>query len=108
MIRILYILIIASLTACTSPGAGDCPVDIDVLAPVMTDLHLAKALSPEVPIQFRDSMEEVYYDKIFEDHQIDRTSFDSMMWVVRQEPAWIDSLYTRVGESLARIEAEIQ
>lgn len=107
MIRNFLIAVLVSLTACTSPGAGDCPVDLDIIAPVMTELHLAESLSTEVPIQVRDSVEQVYFDRVLEDHQLSRKSFDSLMWIVRQEPAWVDSLYTRVGEALARMEAQV-
>ncbi|TXF91289.1 DUF4296 domain-containing protein [Neolewinella aurantiaca] len=107
MIRptLLFVLTLI-LTACTSPDVGDCPVDLDVITPVMTDLHLAEALSTEIPVLVRDSMQEVYYNKVLEDHGFSRTSFDSLMWIVRKEPAWVDSLYTRIGVSLARMETE--
>jgi len=29
------------------------------------------------------------------------------MWIIRSEPVWVDSLYTRIGETLARLEAEL-
>jgi len=106
MIRPFLITLVLLLSACTSPGAGDCPVSMDLIAPVMTDLHLIESIAIEIPIQVRDSMEQVYHDKVLQDHQLNRESFDSLIWIVRQEPAWIDSLYTRVGEALARIEAK--
>lgn len=107
MTRPTLLILFLSFAACTSPGAGDCPVDLDMMAPLMTDLHLAEALSTEVPIQVRDSMQEVYFNKVLEEYQISRESFDSLMWVIRQEPVWVDSLYARVGVALTKMETEM-
>lgn len=106
MIRPTLLGLLLSLSCCTSPGTADCPVDLDMMGPVMIDLHLAEALSIEIPFLVRDSILEVYFDKVLQDHQLDRTEFDSLMRIIRSEPVWVDSLYTRVGEDLARIETE--
>ena len=56
----------------------------------------------EIPILVRDSMREVLYTNVLAEHDLDGGAFDSIMWQVRREPLWIDSLYTRVGDLLAR------
>lgn len=108
MTRLTLLCFLLSLTACTNPKAGDCPVDLDRMAPLMTELHLAEALATEVPALVKDSMQKVYFNKVLEDYQLSRESFDSLMWIVRQEPVWVDSLYARVGVALARMETEIE
>ncbi|NJC25378.1 DUF4296 domain-containing protein [Neolewinella antarctica] len=89
------------LCTCASASVGDPPVDLNALAPILTDLQLAESLTNEVPVVLRDSMREVYYDNVLSDHQTTRAEFDSLMWIVRQEPVWVDSLYTQVGEMLS-------
>ncbi|MFT4751962.1 MAG: hypothetical protein ACI92C_002841 [Neolewinella sp.] len=108
MTRSTLLCFLLSLTACTSPGAGNCPVDLNTMGDLMTELHLAEALSSEVPVLIRDSMQQVYFSKVLEDYQFSREGFDSLIWIVRQEPVWVDSLYTRIGVVLARMETEVK
>jgi hypothetical protein len=68
---------------------------------VVADLHLAQSLVNEVPIAVRDSMQTIYYDSTLAEHGLTRAEFDSLMWIVRREPAWIDSVYTRAGAIVA-------
>ena len=91
-----------SFGSCTSIEVGPPPVDLDYFAPLTADIHLAEALTNEVPAAVRDSMRDVFYDNVLADHGTDRATFEEQMWQFRQEPVWIDSLYTRVGEILAR------
>lgn len=103
MIRISTLFsILVLLTACVQPGVGEPPVDIHELAPVVADLQLAEAISAEIPVLVRDSMRQVYFDRTLAENGLSRAEFDSLLWIVRQEPAWIDSLYTQVGEVLTR------
>lgn len=100
------LLALALLTTCASPDAGKCPVDLDELALLVSDLQLADALTAEVPVIIRDSMREVYFNNILTQYNTDRRALDSITWIVRKEPAWVDDLYTRVGVLLAREEVE--
>ena len=100
-----YAVFVVSLlltTACAKLGPGPPPVDADFLAEVIADLHLAQALSDQVPVVLRDSMEVVYFDKVLADYDLTRPEFDSLMWIVRREPAWIDTVYTRAGVRVSR------
>ncbi len=89
--------------ACADPGPGLPPEEIDRLVPVITELQLAEALSSEIPSIVRDSMRDVLYDKVLADHGLDRPTFDSLLWKVRAEPVWVDSLYAKVGDKLSLI-----
>ena len=99
-------LLACLLTACAQPDAGPPPVDINELAEVVTELQLAEAITNELPIIYRDSMREDYYDYVLTDHGTTRQEFDSLMWIVRREPAWVDSLYSKVSDRLAQWQAE--
>ncbi|MFT5999595.1 MAG: hypothetical protein ACI81P_002053 [Neolewinella sp.] len=106
MMRFFALPLLFLMTGCASPDAGPPPVDLDKLAPLVADLQLAEALATEVPVLVRDSIKHVYYYRVLEDHGINQATFDSLTWIVRQEPAWVDSLYTRVGDLLAQLEAD--
>ena len=88
--------------ACANVDPGDPPVDTAKLAQVLAELHLAESLVAEVPVVVRDSVQSVYYESVLADHGYTRAEFDSIMWIIRSEPIWIDSLYTQAGVIVAR------
>lgn len=92
------------LTTCAEPGTPPPPPEAETLAPVLVDLHLAHALSNEVPALIRDSMQTVFFENTLAEHNLDQATFDSLLWIVRAEPAWVDSLYSRVGVMLTKKE----
>ncbi|WP_020569251.1 hypothetical protein [Neolewinella persica] len=106
MTRFIVLCLVFLMTGCTSPNVGPPPVDLDKLAPVMAELQIAEALATEVPVLIRDSIKQVYFNRVLEDYDMNEASFDSLTWLVRQEPIWIDSLYTKIGVLLAKLEVD--
>ena len=100
--RLPATLLLALAVGCAGLDPGPPPVATEPLARLIADLHLAQSLVSEIPIVVRDSMQSVYYEAVLAEHGYDRRSFDSVMWLVRQEPAWIDTVYARAGEIVAR------
>ncbi len=106
MKRMLSLLLVSMALSCTSPDAGPPPVNLDNLAPLVAELQVAEALATEVPVLVRDSIRQVFFDRVLADHQMDRTTFDSLTWIVRKEPNWVDSLYSKVNVILAKEEVD--
>lgn len=102
--RLTFLLLV--VTACAQPGPGEPPVALEEFAPLIAELQLAQGLTNEIPVIVRDSMREVYYDAVLAEFGTNRAAFDSTLWLVRQEPEWVDSLYTRVGDILSKKQAE--
>jgi hypothetical protein len=73
---------------------------------MMADLHVADALATEVPVLIRDSIKQTYFNQVLKDYSMSEATFDSLTWIVRQEPEWVDSLYTKIGVLLAKLEAD--
>ncbi|MFK8162916.1 MAG: hypothetical protein AB8H12_10685 [Lewinella sp.] len=106
MKRFFALSLFLLLTSCISPDVGPPPVDLDEFAPMMADLQVAEALATEVPVIIRDSIKQVYFTRVLADYGMNEATFDSLTWMIRKEPVWIDSLYTKVGVLLAKLEAE--
>ncbi len=87
---------------CANVDPGPAPVDVDRLSQTIAELQLAEALIAEIPVVVRDSMQTVYFESILADHDYSRTEFDSIMWIVRSQPVWIDSVYTKAGVIVSR------
>lgn len=106
MSRFLPLLLFLGLLSCAEPGPGAPPAEVKSLAPVVAELQMAEALTGEIPVLVRDSLRNLMYDSVLADHNLDRPTFDSLLWIVRAEPIWVDSLYTKVGELLTKVELE--
>lgn len=102
MTRWLSALIFLLPLGCANVNPGPPPVDVDRLATVVAELNLAQSVSSQAPVIVRDSIQAVYFDKVLADHDLTRPEFDSLMWIVREEPVWIDTIYSRAGEIVAR------
>ena len=81
-------------------------VEVHEITPVIAEMQLAEALTGEVPVVVRDSMREVYMQSILKEHGLNQEEFDSIMWLVRQEPIWIDSVYSKAGEIISRMQVD--
>ena len=103
-LRCLLFLALLPL-GCAQDGPGRPPVDVPRLAEVVADVLLAESVVAEVPNIVRDSLRLVYYERTLGDHGMRQAEFDSLLNIVRREPAWVDSVFTRAGEILAQREA---
>lgn len=103
---ILTLLSIACLWSCASATPGPPPVDMEELAPLVAEMQLAEALTNEIPVLVRDSMREVLFENILADHNTNLAAFDSVMWEIRHEPIWMEELYVKVGDILAKKSTE--
>ena len=100
--RALLLSLTLALAACADFNPGPPPVDVGAFGALIAELQLAEAAAAEVPVLVRDSMQAVFFDSVLADHGYSRAEFDSIMWQIRAEPLWIDSVYTRAGEIVAR------
>lgn len=106
MIRSSFILLIFLFFACNPKTTGPAPVDVDRLAALLKDMHLANGLSIEIAVNIRDSMRQEMEMQIIEDHGYTLAEFDSLMWVVRSEPEWVEEVFRKVSDDMATFEAE--
>ncbi|WP_157974498.1 hypothetical protein [Lewinella sp. IMCC34183] len=107
IVRCLPPLLLLLTWGCANVSPGPPPADLGELGIIVAELQLAEAIAAEVPVIVRDSMQKVYYDSVLAEHGYTRESFDSIMWIIRDEPVWIDSVFTRAGEVVARDMAEM-
>lgn len=106
MLRVLICSFFLSLLACTPASVGEPPFDTEPLSKLIVDLHIMEGLSIEIPVTLRDSMKEVYFNHILEDHGFTEEKFDSLMWIVRSEPIWLENFYRTVSDKVAVLDAE--
>jgi|APTNR8051073442_1049403.scaffolds.fasta_scaffold00457_15 hypothetical protein len=93
------------LTGCKAPEAP-LPLPGEKIAEVLADLHLAENAAHEAPAETKDSLKQLYYQRIFRDQGIDEKVFEECIRLLNQNPAQLTGIYTRVHEILVTREAE--
>ena len=94
------------VVACAEPDAGPTPAEVQNLAPVLAELHLLEGLINELPISLRDSMRAEWYVQVLDKYQMTLGELDSLTWMMRSEPEWLEATYLDVQEELAKRAAE--
>lgn len=84
------------------------PVPEDKLIQVLADIHLAEAAMQGLHGPTKDSIAEEYYSQIEKIHEVDRALIDTTIILMRKDPKFIASVYSKVLEELSKREAELK
>lgn len=93
---------------CNEQEGSRLSIPEDRLIPLLTDIHLAEAYLQNLYGAQRDSVSEIYYQKIFEMHGVSREEFYGTMEILREDTRRAHEVYESVLEELSAQEAEIQ
>lgn len=74
--------------------------DTTLLKNVLIDIHISDAAISRFSPKDRDSIRELFQSQVFEIHQVDKLTFDSMMLEIQKDPRAFRDLYTEVKDSL--------
>lgn len=70
---------------------------------VIKDIHIAEAAMQNLVDLTKDSIGEIYYQQVFEIHQVDKADFDSSMSILRKDPERLGFIYDKVLVELEEI-----
>lgn len=76
------------------------PIEIDKLENILTDVHVAEAAMQYTADEKRDSLEEVYYNQIFEIHDVTREEFMECMKILETNPRQGSIIYQNLMDGL--------
>ncbi|MEQ9263067.1 MAG: DUF4296 domain-containing protein [Owenweeksia sp.] len=99
---------LAILTAsCSVQEEGDIPKDVfkeDRMITILTDIHLVEGAKLGRRIMGDTVLVDVYFQKVFEKHNITKEQFEHSFGFYSDRPAQMDKIYDRVIENLNSIE----
>ena len=75
-------------------------VEEDIMIDVLRDIHIAEAAMQNLVDLTKDSLGAIYYDQIFQMHQVNKEDFDSTMSILRKDPGRMGIIYDKVIEEL--------
>lgn len=100
----IFIIFTLVITSSCNGNKEKLPIERDKLVDVLVDVHIAEAVLQEYTLQAKDSIGKAYYQKIYELHKVDEKAFNKSMYLIRQNPAAMESLYKDVLAEIERRE----
>ncbi|NJL75171.1 MAG: DUF4296 domain-containing protein [Saprospiraceae bacterium] len=74
------------LMACTNSNQNRLPIKGEKLIEVLTDAYLAEAAMQTLTERIKDSLGQIYYQQLFEIHQITKSDFDKTIQLIEKRP----------------------
>jgi len=99
LFRVCLILILSIFFAC-NVGQKRLPVPEKKLIEILTDAHYAEAALQEVYGNQKDSLKKIYYQEIFQLHQVSEEEMTKSMDILRKDPVRLDKIYQAILENL--------
>ena len=102
----IIFLVLCLFSACEKEEEAPFPVSQEQLVEIMADVHFAEAAVKDLLNLEKDSVLRVYYDHIYEIHEIDSLTLDSCLVVLSNYPKTSVKVYQQVVERLATLQNE--
>lgn len=104
---LLFVLFLTGLTACENKPS-ELRISEEVLIPILADLHIAEAAMQHLRGELKDSMAGVYYEQLYEIHNVNKKDFDHTMAILREDPIRLEQIYDKVIDHIAESEAKLK
>lgn len=95
-----FFIIIFLLISCQAQQE-DYKIPSSKMVEVLADVHLSEVALQSVSVSLKDSMAAIYYQQIFEIHDVTQEDFDHDIDIIRSQPKTLKLYYTKVLEKLA-------
>ena len=105
LIFLLAVLFYGLMVGCADQKDPDLLPD-DQLIRLVADAHLAEGALQNVGASQLDSMTHLYYQQIFEIHDISEEEFKKNLDYLRQHPKYAEKIYEQVIEVYTNIKLE--
>lgn len=93
--RILILLCSVFTAMACSNNREELPLSEEKMAHILADIHVAEAAIKEATGSDKDSLEQLYYQRIMKIHGVSRADFDSTLSKVHRNPDQLIHLYQR-------------
>ena len=84
--------------------AEELPLPPETLVDVIADIHLSESAMYLFNDDIKDSIGRVYYQQVFDIHQIDSTDFNRAIEMIRKDPKLMMQVYRKVFEKIEGFE----
>ena len=76
------------------------PLSEEKMAHILADVHTAEAAIRNATGTDKDSLEQLYYQRIMQIHGVSRPDFDTTLAIIQMDPDRLVRVYSRAGSIL--------
>jgi len=69
---------------------------------LLADLHVSESATQHFGVTLRDSFRQVYYEQIFEIHEVDQALFEKELKILKKNPKRLSAYYDQVIKVLEK------
>ena len=86
--------------------AEELPIQPQKLVDVIADIHLSESAMYLFNDQIKDSIGLVYYQQVFDIHEVDSADFNIAIKMIRKDPKLMMQVYSKVFEKIESLEKD--
>ncbi|MEZ5058701.1 MAG: DUF4296 domain-containing protein [Saprospiraceae bacterium] len=101
----IFFLII--LSACNKQEAVELPFPREKVVAILADVHVSEAALQPLFGEVKDSISKIYYQQIYEIHDIDSEQLKALMTTLKDHPKEMEAIYEEVIDEISRQKANI-
>ncbi|MCB0661509.1 MAG: DUF4296 domain-containing protein [Saprospiraceae bacterium] len=101
-------LLFLGLMACQKEEKVSLPYPDKKVVDILVDIHVAEAALQPLFGDIKDSTAQVYYQQIYEIHQINEDQLRELLQILKDHPKEMDRIYELVLEEISRQKANIK
>lgn len=98
---LFFLLFVLSATSCTEQEIEPL-IEEPMMIRLLADLHVSEAATQHFEVVIRDSFRQVYYEQIFEIHEIDQALFEEELKNLKKNPKKLNTYYDKVIKLLEK------
>lgn len=80
------------------------PIEDKKLIDILCDVHILEGAIQNAPLDLKDSLAKLYYDQVYEKHQISESDFRNSLEVLENNPNYLSKFYNEVLVRLDTLE----
>ena len=100
----LFLICLLSLVCSCTKNAVKLPIEEKKLVDILCDVHVMEGAIQNAPKLIKDSLAKVYYDQVYEKHQISESELLSSLEILENNPKSLSKIYTDVLVRLDTLE----
>lgn len=108
MKKTYYLWLIIFFWACQNDNISSPSIPEEELITILSEIHFAEAALDKTKELDKDSVADVFYQHIFDKHDISQQTFENTMQYYKVNPTDLSLLYEKVIENLGKQEVSTQ
>ncbi len=106
LIWIVSIITVSLIVSCQEKDASY-KIEEEVMVSILLDIHVGEAATQQGDVSQRDSLRILYYNQIFEIHEVSKKVYEEDMELLKRDAEKLAELYDKVIERLKERKAEL-